>query len=68
MIITCNNIIIIYHPSDKNCLLLNVNWHNIMIVVCTVKHPKKTDTMAMMTPSLAPNWNDSVGVWNTVRK
>ncbi len=35
-----------------------------MIIVCTVKHPKKTDVMVMMTPSLAPNWNDSVGVYN----
>ena len=63
MIITCNDIIMYHRLSDKNCLLLNFKWHNIMIVVCTVKHPKKTDVMAMMTPSLAPNWNDSVGVW-----
>ncbi len=39
-----------------------------MIIVCAVKHPKKTDVMAIMTPSLAPNWNDSVGVCSIYRR
>ncbi len=56
---SCTDSTILISVIQYVYLLVNFNWHN-MIIVCTIKHPKKTDVMAMMTPSLAPNWNDSV--------